>query len=228
LCLLCKVCTLRNGYDLQVTGSGHLFDCSPPLPLRSSLLFSRFCFPLLELTRFFCICWEFRFCCCRGFSILLATPALEIPAFAQHPSAEEENPSAEQKIHLLFSRGAWECGRRIWSSNCDFSSALRNSLEQIWALGWGRQTSRQTDRLGVLTLSQYLVFFFSCFLHATTILFTILFSLESHHHIPFVNCLVVVVVVVLLAFAPLSVLKQASSPYHSEASSVVSTLVIFS
>jgi hypothetical protein len=44
-------------------------------------------------------------------------------------------------------------------------------LEQIWALGWGRQTRRQTDRLGVLTLSQYLFFFFSCFLHATTILF---------------------------------------------------------
>jgi hypothetical protein len=38
-----------------------------------------------------------------------------------------------------------------------------------------------------------------------------------------VNCLVVVV---LLAFPPLSVLKQASSPYHSEASSVVSTLYL--
>ncbi len=102
------VCTLRNGYGLQVTGSGHLFDCSPPLLLRSSLLFSRFCFPLLELTPwFFCIFWEFRFCCCCGFFILLATPALEIPAFAQHPSAEEENPFAEdnthlQKTHLLF------------------------------------------------------------------------------------------------------------------------------
>ncbi len=176
------VCTLRNGYCLQVTGSGHLFDCSPPLPLRSSLLFSRFCFPLLELTPwFFCICWEFRFCCCCGFFILLATPALEIPAFAQHPSAEEENPFCRRQhppaedpsfvFGLLFSRGAWECGRGIWSSNCDFSSALRNSLEQIWALGWGRQTRRQTDRLGVLTLSQYLFFFFSCFLHATTILF---------------------------------------------------------
>ncbi len=144
----------------------------------------------------------------------------------RRPICRRQNPPAEDPsffFRLLLSRGAWECGRGIWSSNCDFSSALRNSLEQIWALGWGRQTRRQTDRLGVLTLSQYLFFFFffSCFLHATTILF----SLESHYHIPFVNCLVVVV---LLAFQPLSVLKQASSPYHSEASSVVSTLFIFS
>lgn len=167
--------------------------------------------------------WVFHLACnsCSRNSRIRTTPICR----RRKPICRRQHPPAEDPsfvFGLLFSRGAWECGRGIWSSNCDFSSALRNSLAQIWALGWGRQTRRQTDRLGVLTLSQYLFFFFSCFLHATTILF----SLESHHHIPFVNCLVVVVV--LLAFPPLSVLKQASSPYHSEASSVVSTLFIFS
>ncbi len=193
-----------------------------------------FCFPLLELTPwFFCICWEFRFCCCCGFFILFTAPALEIPAFAQHPSAEEENPSAEQKTHLqkttptcrrpIFCFWAFVFQRSLgmWARNLELQLWFFFCITELiganlgtWGAG-GRQTRRQTDRLGVLTLSQYL-FFFSCFVHGTTILF----SLESHHHIPFVNCLVVVVVV-LLAFPTLSVLKQASS-------SVVSTLFIFS
>jgi hypothetical protein len=118
----------------------------------------------------------------------------------RRPICRRRHPPAEDPsffFRLLFSRGAWECGRGIWSSNCDFSSALRNSLEQIWALGRGRQTRRLTDRLGVLTLSQYLFFLFSRFLHATTILF----SLESHHHIPFVNCLVVVLLCISTSFS---------------------------
>jgi hypothetical protein len=81
-----------------------------------------------------------------------------------------------------------------------------------------KEANRQARGFDSLSISLLLLLLFStCYHHPL--------SLESHHHILFVNCLVVVV---LLAFPLLSVLKQASSPYHSKASSVVSTLVIFS
>jgi hypothetical protein len=117
LCLLCMVCTLSNGYGLQVTGSGHLFDCSPPLPPSVffailSLLFSppgahSSVFLYLLGVSFLLLLWVFHLACnsCSRNSRIRTTPICR----RRKPICRTEDPSAEDKTHLqktrLFSLG---------------------------------------------------------------------------------------------------------------------------